>query len=661
MTTKLKTPDVDLIELSGKWVYKHPNEGRELTVNNTIYKVKEGEYNTASGLDYMVVENTQTGELSMVFEGTQGGKDIVTDGTLPGSIPNTQLKAANEAYKKENKKYGIKNVSGNSLGGGLANYVASNNEDVRSVTYNPAILPEGDYDKNNPRITNYVSEYDPLTLGERGMGYGDRLPGETYILQNNVPWMQTIISNHVGYSEDTIHVNGKEITIEADAHLPVGVWSGQVLTGQKGKKIDMNPENIRILANSLRTRMTEEMNTGQLYLDTAVDEVNKEGGNLDNRTTTLQKSFDDLLREGEFGEIVTSLANYSELRDQLEKTNPVCMGAFDVVQKVRTLPILGEILDVVSGSFLRVGDFLLDIPLLVVDLLFRIEEAMDQISKIKLQAVPELFEGIDNQFFNDAMVAELKEHYTVLDANKDTVVKQVLTFSSQVTYVSNELKKADKLLTATQKVQSVGSPPATQSYVLEESKALKDGMGKKQTMLDKNFKAFSTKTTELLVPALDAIHSVTNQLVEAIKSAIKCLKELQAGFSLVHIPFTDIDKDVREKLKDSIKGLQEMKLMIQGVDSAVKDMESNLPNVLTAYRPYIDTALFEGTKFHDVILLNKEAYNIFNSAEMVFEDIKYQLGDNKSAAISALDKLAEKAIKNLKILLKQIERGSINV
>nr|WP_239457705.1 hypothetical protein [Listeria seeligeri] len=170
MQGKLKTPDTDLIELSGKWVYKRPKKLSSIKVNGTRYKVKEGEYNTASGLDYMVMENTQTGELSMVFEDTQGGKDIVTDGTLPGSVPNTQLKAANEAYEKESKKYDIKNVSGNSLGGGLANYVASNNEDVRSVTYNPAILPEGDYDKNNPRITNYLSEYDPLNLGERGMG-----------------------------------------------------------------------------------------------------------------------------------------------------------------------------------------------------------------------------------------------------------------------------------------------------------------------------------------------------------------------------------------------------------------------------------------------------------------------------------------------------------
>ncbi|MBC1540006.1 hypothetical protein HB875_14120, partial [Listeria seeligeri] len=85
MIKTLKTPDTDLIEMSGKWVYNHLDVNTSLKVNGTSYRVKEGEYNTASGLDYMVVENTQTGELSMVFEGTQGGKDIVTDGTLPGS------------------------------------------------------------------------------------------------------------------------------------------------------------------------------------------------------------------------------------------------------------------------------------------------------------------------------------------------------------------------------------------------------------------------------------------------------------------------------------------------------------------------------------------------------------------------------------------------
>ncbi|EKF1958936.1 hypothetical protein OYM88_001393, partial [Listeria monocytogenes] len=585
-----------------------------------------------------------------------------TDGTLPGSIPNTQLREADAAYKKESQKYNIKNVAGNSLGGGLSNYVASKNDGIRSVTYNPAILPNGIYDKDNPRITNYLSEYDPLTLGERGAGYGDRLPGESHILQNNVPWLQTILSNHTGYDDAGVTVNGKNIPIDADAYLPVGIWSGKVLTGGgKGQKIDMNPDNIRILANSLRTRMTEQISRGQFYLDTAVDLVNNEGSHLDDRTVSLQKSFENLLGEGEFGGIITSLANYAEFRDEMEKAKPVSYATIDFMQRVRTLPILGEVLDVVSGSFFHALDLLVDIPALVNDLALRTEGMMDQVSKIKMQAIPELFKGINDQYLSDAMVTELKEHYKILDENKDLVVKQVLTFSSQVTYVSNELEKADKLLSATQKVQSVGAPPATQAYVLKESKALKDGMGKKQRLLDRNFRDFSAKTTNLLMPILSSIRSITNQLKQVIKSAIRYLEDLQTGLSMVKIPFTDRDYQLKEELREYIRKLQEILLTVRGVGSAVKDMESNLEHVLAIYRPYIDTALFEGTKFQDVILLNKAATNIFHSAELIFGDIKHQLSGNKSAAISALDKLAVQTSNNMKSLLEQVQRGCIHV
>ncbi|MBC2185783.1 hypothetical protein HCB28_06335 [Listeria sp. FSL L7-0253] len=662
MTSQLNTPDIDLIELSGKWVYRHPDKGERLKVNGNNYVVKEGQYNKASGLDYMIVENTATGEISMIFEGTQGTQDFLTDGTLPGSIPNTQLREADVAYKKESQKYDIKNVAGNSLGGGLSNYVASKNDGIRSVTYNPAILPKGTYDKDNPRITNYLSEYDPLTLGERGVGYGDRLPGESHILQNNVPWLQTILSNHTGYDDEGVTVNGKKIPIDADAYLPVGIWSGKVLTGGgKGQKIDMNPDNIRILANSLRTRMMEQISRGQFYLDTAVDLVTNEGSSLDNRTTSLQETFDNLLAEGEFGGIITSLANYAEFRDEMEKAKPVSYAAIDFMQRVRTLPILGEVLDVVSGSFFNAIDLLVDIPALVNDLALRTEDMMDQVSKIKMQAIPELFKGINDQYLSDAMVTELKEHYKILDENKDLVVKQVLTFSAQVTYVSNELEKADKLLSATQKVQSVGAPPATQAYVLKESKALKDGMGKKQRLLDRNFRDFSAKTTNLLMPVLSSIRSIINQLKQVIKSAIRYLENIQTGLSIVKIPFTDRDYHLKEELREYIRKLQEILLTVRGVGSAVKDMESNLEHVLAIYRPYIDTALFEDTKFQDVILLNKAATNIFQSAEIVFDDIKHQLSGNKSAAISALDKLAVQTSNNMKSLLEQIKRGSINI
>ncbi|MBF2536153.1 hypothetical protein [Listeria marthii] len=59
--------------------------------------------------------------------------------------------------------------------------------------------------------------------------------------------------------------------------------------------------------------------------------------------------------------------------------------------------------------------------------------------------------------------------------------------------------------------------------------------------------------------------------------------------------------------------------------------------------------------------MNKAATNIFQSAEIVFDDINHQLSGNKSAAISALDKLAVQTSNNMKSLLEQVKRGSINV
>ncbi|MPR75567.1 hypothetical protein D7389_10255, partial [Listeria monocytogenes] len=176
-----------------------------------------------------------------------------------------------------------------------------------------------------------------------------------------------------------------------------------------------------------------------------------------------------------------------------------------------------------------------------------------------------------------------------------------------------------------------------------------------------NFRDFSAKTTNLLMPILSSIRSITNQLKQVIKSAIRYLEDLQTGLSMVKIPFTDRDYQLKEELREYIRKLQEILLTVRGVGSAVKDMESNLEHVLAIYRPYIDTALFEGTKFQDVILLNKAATNIFHSAELIFGDIKHQLSGNTSAAISALDKVAVQTSNNMKSLLEQAKRGSIHI
>lgn len=664
---KLKTSDLDIIELSGKIVYEEPQPGDYINLNGikNSYEVKEGKYGTKSGLDYMIVENTKTGEVGMVFQGTQGqkdgGRDIITDATLPGNIPDAQLLAADEAYKEMSEKYDIKYVGGNSLGGGLSNYVASNN-DVKSVTYNPAILPDGEYAQKNPDITNYMSEYDPLTLGERSAGYLSRLPGKNVIVNNNMPLFATLVSNHTGYSE-SIKIDGEEILIDADAYLPVGVWSGAVLTGGKEHKIDVNPENMKILAEAMVSKMKGQITTAQSHVDHAVDIVEREGAKLDDRKETLTVSFDALLGQDALGKIMTFTSQYELVRDEIEKINPVGVKALDALQRIRSTPVISDIFDFISThSFLGAFSLLMDLPLLVGDTLMKLDDLILQVNALKKQAIPKLFQGIDNEFFDDGMVAELKAHYKIIDENKEVVTHQIVTFGTQVTYVSTELEKADKLLTATQQMERVAAPPATSDFTLQESKALQDGMGKKQKLLDDNFRKFRDAATSSLDPLITSLGSTLNQLNMTVGEAYTIVKTVRSGLDYVKVPFTDIDDNMRAGLDAFIEFAEPYQVMVESLIQATRSLRGGgLSAVLEAYRPYIDTALFEGTQFQNVIALNKVSVNIYESAKMVFEDIKYQLSDNKAAAVEALDKLADKVVINLVILLDQLKRGSIEV
>lgn len=135
-------------------------------------------YEDPTGLDVITVKNVETGKYTVVYQGTNAGKengmqDILTDAQMAGPLTPEQVKATRKYYDQMKAKYGDKltSVCGNSLGGGLANAVAVEHPDVKAVTINPSILPEGEVDRDQdyPNITNYFSKYDPLTLAEEGV------------------------------------------------------------------------------------------------------------------------------------------------------------------------------------------------------------------------------------------------------------------------------------------------------------------------------------------------------------------------------------------------------------------------------------------------------------------------------------------------------------
>src|SRR5690625_319975 len=154
----VKHDDRDLVQLAGYHAYKRHRKDHEIHVNGKVFVVENTKYNTATGLDALTVKNVTVlnddgelsderntnGELIVVFVGSDQikGDWIGTNINLIGEAEPAQLVAAKKYFKKMEDDHGtVSSVTGNSLGGALANTVAIDYPHVNLVTLNPAMLP----------------------------------------------------------------------------------------------------------------------------------------------------------------------------------------------------------------------------------------------------------------------------------------------------------------------------------------------------------------------------------------------------------------------------------------------------------------------------------------------------------------------------------------
>ncbi|WP_353949110.1 hypothetical protein ABNN70_06080 [Sporolactobacillus sp. Y61] len=78
------TSDQDLVQLSGYIVYRHRDDLSRVTFNGNRYKILNAEYDDPArhGLDAITVKDLQTGDVSIIYEGTQSEQsdlDLKTD------------------------------------------------------------------------------------------------------------------------------------------------------------------------------------------------------------------------------------------------------------------------------------------------------------------------------------------------------------------------------------------------------------------------------------------------------------------------------------------------------------------------------------------------------------------------------------------------------
>lgn len=150
--------------------------GKRSVINN--WKPIKSVHNLENGFDANVYRKNN--DIIIAYGATNDDKDVYTDVQMAnGNLPN-QYEDAVELYSKvknENKDCNI-TVTGTSLGGSLAELVASTFEDTKAITFNAygtaKIIENNSNEENglkdNKNTYNYITLGDPVSTSAKHVG-----------------------------------------------------------------------------------------------------------------------------------------------------------------------------------------------------------------------------------------------------------------------------------------------------------------------------------------------------------------------------------------------------------------------------------------------------------------------------------------------------------
>ncbi|MER2090230.1 MAG: hypothetical protein ABS920_10855 [Sporosarcina sp.] len=683
------TNDKDLVELAGYHAYKHHATTDVINVNGTDFSVIHTKYNTESGLDALTVENFDTKELTIVFVGSEQLKEdwLGTNLKLLSDTPPTQLKEAVDYFNEVNRDHGkVSSVTGNSLAGALTNAVAIENPSVKAVTLNPAMLPEGMVNpaKNYSNITNYYSKYDFLTSTQGTIQLESRIPGNKYSINNGLPLFSMFTSNHTGYvkadenGNHTIQI-GLEgepgygfIHIGAADHIVTSLWTGSPLYGGSAEKIAINHENMTALANGIKEHVKGRMGLATGYLEKSVSIVDDESARFSLRVTVLQEMFKQKLEETAGDPLFIGIAGtghlikgcIDSLISLLDKAEERCRFLNTVLNSKPA-----EIIEYVMSINISVDSLFAPVRSYLQDLKDDVDNLVAGAQNIITKDIPDFFRGGKDHFV-DAVVGELTAHYAVIFANKNKMHGQLNEYENQVQSVADAFINKDNSLagvisTNASTLGDTDSVQKTSVFSLDPSPYLETRMKIKEIQVDFAHANITTVTTMILTPILYAMEFVLS-LIEAALAAIVSSIHAVVNVGLYGNPvglivslFSDYDQKVKAAANRALEPIKEMLSTVEGLRNGVGRMIVNLPEMISNFKPYIDTATFEPGKFENVRLYNLAASAIMDEMEILFKDITFQLSHEKGDAIEASLEISESVLHNILLLSEQVDRGTI--
>src|SRR5690625_5223670 len=682
-----KINDKDLVQLAGYHAYNYYPVGKVEIVNGKKLEVIDTRYDTATGLDALTVQNIKTSKLIIDHGGSDQikGDWIDTNINLIGEAEPAQLVAAKKYFKDVEDDHGtVSSVTGNSLGGALANTVAIKYPHVNSVTLNPAMLPGEviNFGQDYANIINYQTKYDVLTHAQESINRGDRIPGENYNINGGLPLFSEITPNHKGYAskdengEFTIEIGSSGepghgvIHVGPDSHIVTSVWTGESLHGDTSVLININPDDLLRLSDAVKEDISGRLLLADEYIANAISIVDDEGSKFNERVTALQENLLEQLDEAFNNPIFNGVTG----------TGEAIIGVIDLLielldrAETKLLP-LNSILNSAPAEFIEFV-FSLDIS---VQTLFDpardyLEEIRGDISEFIRKAegivdddIPVAFRGVKNTFV-DAVVGELDAHYSIVQRNKDAVLQQIEDYGEQVKSIADIMQAQDEEVGIAIKaniapVKDSLDIKETSLFCIQSSSYLEDHLHIKEIQVESAHRVIKHTVIITLVPILSAIQGTLTLLDLVLESA---LHSIDAAVNMVaYSPgglLVNLTSDYIQKLRDAAekakKPVADMQNTIKNLNEAITESVNDLSDILDYFKEYIDVAIFTPARFQSVKIYNVAATDILGEMEILFNDIIYQLSNHQAKSVDDIVSSSRSVLANMELLKEDIERGA---
>ncbi|MRX73936.1 hypothetical protein GJU40_17525 [Bacillus lacus] len=689
--SKDSTTDQELVQLAGLHAYLEYENDHKIDIEGKEFLVYNTNYDHPTGLDALTLKNENTGEFIIAFVGTDahaeyGMQDLKTNVKLLNGVTPPQLQEANayfQSMQAELAKSGheISYVCGNSLGGALANSVAVQNPNVKSVTINPALLPSGmvvngaDYSN----ISNYISQYDILNLSTGAGKLDHRVPGNQFEIHHGIPSNDALVPNHTGYvRKDSQHVPYYEsgepgtvdyvkIYMDAHEHIVTSVWTGEPLYGGKSIPIKIDREQLLRLGSGLETRVLDRLKRTQTYIDSSAAIVKAEGSEIDQRLTALRNIFQGMLRK-ESKQLLNE--NNRKLREMVSSLH-IFLDKLEV--RCRSLNTILNSPPMELFEFLTKTDISVEsICQEMRNKLSELEDGVDHLSsklfEISMNHIAEVLKGGQSTLY-DFVVGELESHLLIVQQNQEKAMGQVTEYQSQVVATGEKFHALDVSLSQQNRgigALQVSDVQKTNTVSLEESPYMLSNMRIKQIAAEAATECFKTATYPLIIGLTNMINSaiiIMEALGETARFQIKTATNLGLYGNIPGLAlslFSDFDSRVKRAVNDALLPLEDFLETIKGIRKGMTALQENYPALITNLEPYINDALFNNSRFNNVAIYNTAALSILKDLQSLFDDIVYQLAHNHGKAIEALQLTGYDILQNMGKLESQLERGTLN-